>query len=80
MRLAADANVLLSAVLGGRARAVLEHPNVQEILTTETILAEVQEYAPLLKGPTGSATPTSSMAAMLPGTSTPRPSPPRRSS
>ena len=48
MRLAADANVLLSAVLGGRARAVLEHPNVEEVFTAETTLAEVQEYAPLL--------------------------------
>lgn len=48
MRLAADANVLLSAVLGGRARAVLDHPTVEEVLTPETTLAEVQEYAPLL--------------------------------
>ena len=42
MRLAAGANVLLSAVLGGRARLVLEHPNVVEILTAAT-LAEVEE-------------------------------------
>ncbi len=48
MRLAADANVLLSAVLGGRARAVLEHPTVEEIFTAEATLAEVQEYAPVL--------------------------------
>ena len=48
MRLAADANVLLSAVLGGRARAVLEHSNVEEVFTAETTLAEVQEYAPAL--------------------------------
>lgn len=48
MRLAADANVLLSAVLGGRARAVLEHPNVEEVFTAETTLAEVQEYASVL--------------------------------
>ena len=45
MRLVADANVLLSAVLGGRARAVLEHPQITEVLTAETTLAEVQEYA-----------------------------------
>ena len=47
MRLAADANVLLSAVLGGRARAVLDHPTVEEVLT-ETTLAELQEYEPVL--------------------------------
>ena len=45
MRLVADANVLLSAVLGGRARAVLEHTGVIEVLTAEATLAEVQEYA-----------------------------------
>lgn len=45
MRLVADANVLLSAVIGGRARVVLEHPSVAEILTTESALAEVQQYA-----------------------------------
>ena len=48
MRLAADANVLLSAVLGGRARSVLEHPDIKEVLTAEATLAEVREYAPLL--------------------------------
>ena len=45
MRLVADANVLLSAVIGGRAKAVLNHPSVSEILTSEMTLAEVQEYA-----------------------------------
>ena len=30
MRLAADANVLLSAVLGGRAKLVLTHPEVEQ--------------------------------------------------
>jgi predicted nucleic acid-binding protein len=45
VRLVADANVLLSAVLGGRARAVLEHPEVTEVFTAESTLAEVQEYA-----------------------------------
>jgi predicted nucleic acid-binding protein len=47
VRLAADANVLLSAVLGGRARAVLDHPTVEEVLT-ETTRAELQEYEPVL--------------------------------
>jgi predicted nucleic acid-binding protein len=45
VRLVADANVLFSAVLGGRARAVLEHPQTTEVLTAEATLAEVQEYA-----------------------------------
>jgi predicted nucleic acid-binding protein len=43
VRLAADANVLLSAVIGGRAKDVLQHPDV-EALTTAPTLAEVQEY------------------------------------
>ncbi len=45
MRLVADANVLLSAVRGGRAKAVLEHPGVTEVLTAEITLSEVQDYA-----------------------------------
>ncbi|MGH9450133.1 MAG: PIN domain-containing protein [Terriglobia bacterium] len=48
MRLAADANVLLSSVLGGRAKLILESPQVDEILTVDQILAEVQEYAGIL--------------------------------
>lgn len=48
MRLVADANVLLAAVLGGRAKAVLQHPEIEELLTPETTLAEVQEYAVVL--------------------------------
>lgn len=45
MRLVADANVPLSAVIGGRARAILKHPEIDEILTAEATIAEVQEYA-----------------------------------
>lgn len=45
MKVAADANVLLAAVLGGRARLVLAHPNIQEVFTTEHTFAEVEEYA-----------------------------------
>ncbi len=45
MRLVADANVLLSAVIGGCARVLLDHPSVSEILAAESTLAEVQEYA-----------------------------------
>ncbi len=48
MRLVADANVLLAALLGGRAKAVLEHPEIDEVLTAEATLAEVQEYAVIL--------------------------------
>jgi predicted nucleic acid-binding protein len=44
VRLAADANVLLSAVVGGRARDVLTHAGVEEVLTTAATLGEVQEY------------------------------------
>lgn len=45
MKLAADANVLLSALIGGQANRALNHPAVEEILTTEATLSEVQEYA-----------------------------------
>ena len=48
MRLAADANVLLSAVIGGRAELVLSHPEIEEVVTTETVFAEVEEYAAAL--------------------------------
>ena len=45
MKIAADANVLLFAVLGGRANLILKHPEVEEILTAEETLDEVEEYA-----------------------------------
>jgi predicted nucleic acid-binding protein len=48
VRLAADANVLLSAVIGGRARLVFGHPEIREILTTQRTFAELEEYAPVL--------------------------------
>ena len=48
MKLVADANVLLSTVLGGRARLILIHPGIQQILTTEHTFAEVEEYALVL--------------------------------
>lgn len=48
MKLAADANVLLSAVIGGRARLVLSNPKVEEVLTTARVFAEVEEYAAIL--------------------------------
>ena len=48
MRLVADANVLLSAVLGGRASIALTHPGVREVLTAAVALAELQEYVGVL--------------------------------
>ena len=45
MKLAADANVLLSALIGGQAMRVLRHHAIEEVLTTEVTLAEVHEYA-----------------------------------
>ncbi len=48
VKLVADANVLLSAVLGGRARIVLTHPKIESIFTTEVTFSEVEEYALVL--------------------------------
>jgi predicted nucleic acid-binding protein len=48
VKLAADANVLLSAVLGGRAKVVLSHPKIEGIFTTEVTFSEVEEYVILL--------------------------------
>ncbi len=44
MRLVADANVLLSALIGGRARLALTHPSVEAVYAAAATLAEVQEY------------------------------------
>lgn len=46
MQLAVDANILLSAVIGGRARLVFHHPGITRILTTAYTFAEVEEYVP----------------------------------
>jgi hypothetical protein len=48
VRLAADANPLLAAVLGGRAGLILRHPKVDAVFTTEETYAEVEEYASVL--------------------------------
>lgn len=48
MRLVADANVLLSAVLGGRASIALTHAGVEEVFTAAVALGEVQEYVGVL--------------------------------
>jgi predicted nucleic acid-binding protein len=45
VKIAAGANVLLSAVIGGRARLVLDHPEIEEVVTTKATFAEVREYA-----------------------------------
>jgi predicted nucleic acid-binding protein len=45
VKLAADANVLLAALIGGRARRILGHPQVEEVLMIAATLAGVQEYA-----------------------------------
>jgi predicted nucleic acid-binding protein len=45
VRVVADANVLLAAVLGGRAKTVLQHPEIEEVLTAEVTFDEVQEYS-----------------------------------
>jgi predicted nucleic acid-binding protein len=50
VKLAVDANVLLSALIGGRARLILQHPQIQQLLTTESTMSEVEEYSiPLAK-------------------------------
>lgn len=48
MRLVADANVLLSAVLGGAAARVLRHPRVAAVMAAAPVLDEVHEYAVVL--------------------------------
>jgi predicted nucleic acid-binding protein len=53
VKLVADANVLLSAVIGGRAALVLTHPGVEGVFTTSSTFSEVQEYAAVLGGARG---------------------------
>ena len=38
-------NILLSAVTGGRAGLILARPDLAEVLTTASAIAEIQEYA-----------------------------------
>jgi predicted nucleic acid-binding protein len=45
VRLVADANVLLSAVTGGLAGLILGRPDLAEVVTTASVMDEVQEYA-----------------------------------
>jgi predicted nucleic acid-binding protein len=48
VRLVADANVLPSALIGGRARLALTHSSVEATYAAAATLAEVQEYVPTL--------------------------------
>ena len=48
MKLAADANVLLAAVLGGRAKLILGSPKVEQVFTASPVFAEVREYTAVL--------------------------------
>jgi predicted nucleic acid-binding protein len=48
VRLVADANVLLSAVIGGRAALALRHNDIEQVLTPTTAYDEVFEYLPSL--------------------------------
>lgn len=48
MRLVADTDVLLSAVLGGSASRVLVHPRVEAVLAAASAMEEVHEYAAAL--------------------------------
>lgn len=48
VRFVADANVLLSAVIGGRARLVLQHSEVEAVMTPSVAYEEVLEYLPSL--------------------------------
>ena len=50
MRFVADANVLVSAVIGGRAALVLRHERVEQVFTPAAVYDEVLEYlGPLAK-------------------------------
>jgi predicted nucleic acid-binding protein len=48
VRLVADANVLLSAVIGGRAALALRHEKVEQVFAPAAAYDEVFEYLPSL--------------------------------
>jgi len=48
VQLVADANVLLSAVIGGRAALALRHDKVEQVFTPTAAYDEVLEYLPSL--------------------------------
>ena len=45
MKLAADANVVLSALVGGAAGRVFQNPEV-EVYTARQVISEIEEYIP----------------------------------
>ena len=72
MRVAADANVLFSALIGGKAGWLRRHPAIEEALTTEFTLTEVHEYAAHLARKRGLAVDLVMLAAALPVTTIPQ--------
>jgi predicted nucleic acid-binding protein len=48
VQLVADANVLLSAVIGGQAALALRHDEVEQVFTPAAAYDEVSEYLPSL--------------------------------
>lgn len=44
MQLVADTNVVLSAVIGGRASLILRHPDVEAVFTPADAIDEVYKY------------------------------------
>jgi predicted nucleic acid-binding protein len=48
VRLAANANVLLAAVLGGRSRLILDSPKIEQVFTAEPTMTEVRQYVSVL--------------------------------
>jgi predicted nucleic acid-binding protein len=48
VRLVADANVLLSAVIGGRAGLALRHDKIEQVFTPAAAYDELFEYLPSL--------------------------------
>jgi predicted nucleic acid-binding protein len=48
VQLVADANVLVAAVIGGRAALALRHEKVEQVFTPAAAYDEVLEYLPLL--------------------------------
>jgi predicted nucleic acid-binding protein len=52
LRIVVDANILISALLGGKSRFILFDPKF-EFITTEFTLREVEKYIPLISEKSG---------------------------
>jgi predicted nucleic acid-binding protein len=48
VKIAADANVLISSVFAGRSGLVLRHPSISEVVTTSFTFSEVEQYVRVL--------------------------------